>query len=97
MLEDTHIHSTVLKISSAIFTQSLLSLANFIVGFVVAKYATKSEYGIYVILFSIIGIAGNYQNALVNTPLTVLAPKKDPAEKDLFLSGLGFGQMTRIN
>lgn len=76
----------------AIFSQGLVSLANFMVGFAVAKFAIKSEYGIYVILFSTIGIIGTYQNALINTPLTVLAPKKGPDEKVLFLSGLAFGQ-----
>lgn len=82
----------VKKFSGAMFTQGMLSLANFMVGILVVKYAAKSEYGMYVILFSIIGILGNYQNALVNTPLTVLAPKKESAEKCLFFSGLGLGQ-----
>src|SRR4030067_3120129 len=63
----------VVKIfSGAMFTQGLLSLTNFAVGLCVAKYAEKSEYGIYVILFSTLGIVGNYQNALGNNPLTVL-------------------------
>lgn len=82
----------VQKVTSALFTQSMLSITNFIVGIVVAKYAAKSEYGVYVILFSIIGIAGSYQNALINSPLTVLAPKKEHAEEVRFLSGLGVGQ-----
>jgi len=74
------------------FTQGLLSLTNFVVGLCVAKYAEKSEYGIYVILFSTLGIVGNYQNALVNNPLTVLIHRKGGEEKPLFVSGLGFGQ-----
>lgn len=81
------------KISTAMFTQSMLSMANFVVGFAVAKFATKSEYGIYVILFSIMGIAGNYQNALINSPLTVLLPqKKESHDKVIFVSGLFYGQ-----
>lgn len=82
----------VRKMSSAMFTQGMLSVTNFIVGFAIAKYATKNEYGLYVILFSIIGIAGNFQNALVNDPMTVLLPKKNAEEKHSFLSGLGYGQ-----
>lgn len=82
----------VKKMSSAMFTQGMLSLTNFVVGFAIAKYATKNEYGLYVILFSIIGIAGNFQNALINDPLMVLAPKKDSEGKASFLSGLGYGQ-----
>lgn len=83
---------SVQKISTAMFTQSMLSLSNFVVGFAIAKFATKSEYGIYVILFSIMGIIGNYQNALINSPLTVLLPKKESREKVQFISGLAFGQ-----
>ena len=82
----------VQKFSGAMFTQGMLSGVNFAIGFLMVKYATKSEYGTYVILFSIIGILGNYQNALINTPLTVLSPKKESTEKESFLSGLGFGQ-----
>jgi len=82
----------VLKFSFAILTQSLLSLTNLIIGIVIAKYASKSEYGMYVILFSIIGLVGNYQGAIVNTPLTVLLPAKNAQEKQVFLAGLGYGQ-----
>jgi len=74
----------VLKFSFAILTQSLLSLTNLIIGIVIAKYASKSEYGMYVILFSIIGLVGNYQGAIVNTPLTVLLPAKNAQEKQVF-------------
>lgn len=80
------------QISGSILTQAVLSITNFIVAFSVARYAAKSEYGMYVILFSIMGIAAAYQGALINTPLTVLAPKKESTEKHLFLSGLAFGQ-----
>ena len=82
----------VQKILSAMFTQGLLSVSNFAIGLAIAKYAPKSEYAMFVILFSIIGIVGNYQNALINTPLAVLFHKKESTEKALFLSGLGFGQ-----
>ena len=77
---------------SAIFTQGMLSLTNFMIGFSLARYSTKSDYGLYVILYSIIVMVGNYQNALVNSPLTVLSPQKNEKEKISFLSGLGFGQ-----
>jgi len=70
----------------------MLSGVNFAIGFLMVKYATKSEYGTYVILFSIIGILGNYQAALINNPLTVLLPPKTSTERESFLSGLGFGQ-----
>lgn len=61
-------------------------------GFSVAKYAEKSEYGLFVIMISIIQILGNYQIAMINTPLTVFAPQKESEEKGSFISGLWFGQ-----
>lgn len=82
----------VQKLIGSMFTQGLLSMTNFALGLTVAKYASKSEYGIYVILFSVMGIVGNYQNALINTPLAVLFYKKELKERDLFVSGLGVGQ-----
>lgn len=76
----------------AMFTQGILSVASFVVGFVVARFADKSEYGLYVLLFSIIGIFGNYQNAIVNTPMTVLLRKRDKNESSKFISGFAVGQ-----
>jgi len=86
------LRDTAKTISMAVFTQAMLSFTNFIVAVSIAKFATKAEYGIYVILFSIIGIIGTYQNALVNTPLTVLAPVKQGTDRTSFLSGLALGQ-----
>jgi len=82
----------VRKMTGAIFAQGLLSVVNFVIGLTIARYADKKEYGLFVILFSIIGILGSYQNALVNTPLTVLLPSKVSSEKESFISGLYFGQ-----
>lgn len=83
---------TVLKVGGALFSQTVLSISNFIVGFSVARFALKSEYGIYIILFSLMGIVGNYQNALVNTPLMVLHNPKTEEERVQLFSGLGVGQ-----
>lgn len=89
--------STVQKIGSAMFTQSMLSIINCFIAFSIAKYASKNDYGMYVIMFSIIELAGNYQAALINTPLTVLAPQKKATENVSFLSGLGFGQFLLLS
>jgi O-antigen/teichoic acid export membrane protein len=80
------------KFVTAIFTQSMLSIVNFLVGFFVIRFATKKEYGIFVILSSITTIVGNYQGAIINVPLTVLLSKKQPEARDLFVSSLGSGQ-----
>jgi len=80
------------KLAGGIFTQSLLSVTNFIVGILIARQTSKDDYGIYVMAFSTIMIAISFQNALVNSPLTVLFPEKNDEKKNILISGLGFGQ-----
>ena len=74
----------------AMFTQGLLSVVSFLIGFVIAVKAQKAEYGLYVLLFSIIGIFGNYQNAIVNTPLTILMRKQE--NEKTFIGSFALGQ-----
>jgi O-antigen/teichoic acid export membrane protein len=74
----------VRKVVGAIFTQGLLSMTSFLIGIVMARYTDKEEYGLYILLFSFIGIAGNIQNAFANSPLTVLYSARDEqGRKDL--------------
>jgi O-antigen/teichoic acid export membrane protein len=80
------------KIFIAIVSEGLLSLSNFFLGILVARYAIKSEYGLYVVLFSIIGIIGAYQNALINGPMMVLIHHKNEEEKKIYASSLEKGK-----
>ena len=83
---------SVLDIARAMFSQGLVSASSFGVGIIIARFAAKQEYGLYVLLFSIIGIFGNYHNAMINTPFTVLFRRKEPRERENFLAGLATGQ-----
>ena len=83
---------TVLKVFGAVFTQGLLSGTNFVINLSIARYASKADYGKYVILFSILLIFGSYQNALFNSPFLVLHSKKKAGKQTRFLSGLFHGQ-----
>jgi len=85
-------NATVQKFAGAIFTQSILSATNMIIGILVARSTQKEEYALYVIAFNIIIGAMSYQNAIINAPFTVLAPAKNDAEKNGFASGLYYGQ-----
>ena len=89
-------NSSVKKILGAIFTQGLLSLISFVISLFLTRYSDKAEYGIYVVLFSIMGIAGNFQNAFANSPVTVLFGKKTEKEKKDLISGMGIIQIIAI-
>ncbi|HEX2957189.1 MAG TPA: hypothetical protein VHO70_10165 [Chitinispirillaceae bacterium] len=78
----------------SVFTQGMLSVASFVLSFVIAVKASKEEYGLYILLFNIIGIFGNYQNAVINTPLTILLRKQQDEKK--FIGSFAFGQWLLI-
>jgi O-antigen/teichoic acid export membrane protein len=80
------------KMIGSVFTQTLMSATNFLIGLFLIRTAAKTEYGLYVVCFSIVQIFIGVQNALVNTPLTVLYPDKKGKQKESFLSGLAIGQ-----
>lgn len=80
------------KIITAVFSQGMLSFSNFVIGVLMAKYSEKTEYGMYVILFSFIGILGGYQNALINAPLMVKINNKYGHEKIIYISSLSVGK-----
>jgi O-antigen/teichoic acid export membrane protein len=79
------------KIGMAIFSEGMLSFSSSLVGILVAKFAIKSEYGMYVILFSIISLVGGYQNALFSGPMMVLIHGKDEAARKSYVAGLARG------
>ena len=80
------------KFLASIVSQGLISLTNFFIGIAIARMATKGDYGVYVLAFSIIMIATSVQNALINSPLTVLFPAKSIEQREQFVSGLAWGQ-----
>jgi len=80
------------KILTAIVSEGMLSVSNFAIGILMAKYAAKTEYAMYVIMFSIIGFFGAYQNAIINGPLMVLINHKNEKEKKRYISSLAVGK-----
>ena len=88
-----HLLSPLVRLlAGGIFSQGLLSISNFLIGILIARQASKTEYGIFVVAFSIIMIFISVQNALVNSPLIVLLPNKKGRLKEEFLSGKAIGQ-----
>jgi len=80
------------KIITTIFSQGMLSVANFIIAIIIAKYATKEEYGLYVFFFSFIGIFHGYHSAVISAPLMVLVNHKIGRDRDLYVASLSVGR-----
>ncbi|MBN1603707.1 MAG: hypothetical protein JW915_18995 [Chitinispirillaceae bacterium] len=78
----------------SIFTQGMLSVVSFLISIILAVKTTKKEYGLYILLFSIISIFGNYHNAVINTPLTILL--RTQKCRNAFISSFAFGQWILI-
>ncbi len=80
------------KLAGSVLTQVFLSAVNFLIGLYLIRTATKEEYGLYVLCFSTLQIFLSLQNAVVNTPLTVVLPAKRHEQKEAFICGLAVGQ-----
>lgn len=72
--------------------QVLLSAANFAIGVFLIKNTSKEDYGVYVFAYAIILFIIGVQNALITNQMTVMAPRKESAERDAFCSALMVGQ-----
>jgi O-antigen/teichoic acid export membrane protein len=80
------------KIVTAVFSQGMLSIANLMVGIAMAKYASKSEYGLYVFFFSVIGIMGGYHNAIISAPLMVIVNSKKRSDRERYIKSVAMGR-----
>jgi len=80
------------KIITTVFAQGLLSIANFLIAIVLVKYATKEEYGLFVFLFSFVGIFHGYHSAVISAPLMVLVNQKMGSDKEAYVSSLAVGR-----
>jgi len=73
----------------AILDRTLLSATNFAVGILLIRRASEAEYGLYVLAHSAILLLIGFQNALITTPMSVMAPKQESNERQHFISTLG--------
>jgi len=65
--------------------QGFCSIANFLTGVLVARACSKSEYGVYVLCFTLLTVAMNIQTSLTGTPFTVFSPRLRDKEHRLYL------------
>ncbi len=73
--------------------QAALSAVTFAVGLAFLYRGTPAQYGLFTLLASAVYLLGSAQNALVNTPMIVLAPRMKPGEVERFEQALFAGLM----
>ncbi len=66
--------SWVLKCSTAIMDHGLISLSNFLLGIVLARYLGSEQYGAYALAFSTFVLLSLVHSALAMEPMSVFAP-----------------------
>jgi O-antigen/teichoic acid export membrane protein len=64
--------------SAAVIDQILLSLANFVVGFLLIRKASDSDYGLFVLVQSSVQLLITAQGAWLSGPLAIVASKRTP-------------------
>ena len=76
----------------AAIDQGLNSFVNLIVQFILIKTVTKDEFGYYSLGLSIIMYQMSFQNAVVNTPITVSLAERNEFEKNKYVASVFNGQ-----
>jgi O-antigen/teichoic acid export membrane protein len=87
------VNSVITRAGIAAADQTLLSAVNFVVQIILIKTTSKDEYGLYSLGFSIIMYLMSFQNAIVNTPITVTLAERTSEEKNKYVSSVFAGQL----
>src|SRR2546426_1589201 len=64
--------------AGSVGTQALVSATGFATAILVARYFPREEFGIFVVVSSLLNVIGSFQIALFANPFTVLRPQLDP-------------------
>src|SRR5580704_16165585 len=65
----------------SIFDQVVLSLTNFLVGFVLIRYASDHDYALYVLVQSALQLIVSVHNSYLTGPVAILTPKLPADER----------------
>jgi O-antigen/teichoic acid export membrane protein len=68
----------------AVFDQSVVSGTNFISALLVVRSCTTAEFGTYVLIFGVLALLVDLQNAVISTPHTVTVPSLPEERRPLF-------------
>ncbi len=88
IMEENDVH----KIITIVFAQGMLSITNFSIGILLAKFASKEEFGIYVLFFSFVGFLSGFHNAFFTSPLMVLAGQKEESERTPYVVSISIAR-----
>lgn len=74
-------HRGLRLFSSAILDQVVLSGTNFVAGFLLIRYATDQDYGLYVLVQATLLLLVSTHNAWLTAPLAILTPRLEPEQR----------------
>jgi O-antigen/teichoic acid export membrane protein len=75
-------------LSSAMFSQALLSAASFLVGLLLVRGTSDTQYGYYILCLSAIVLLVSLQNAMFNPPLAIGLNRLEPKARSELVGGL---------
>lgn len=78
--------------SAALIDQVLLSGANFVVGILLIRKASASDYGMFVLVQSTVLLLLTAQSAWLTSPLAILAPKRTPELRAMMVGAVEAAQ-----
>src|SRR5215467_6782600 len=74
--------------AGTIFDQALYSLTNFLVGVLLARAVVQEEYGVYVLILSLIMAIMGVQRALISAPYTIRSETFQQRELDEYTGSI---------
>ncbi len=77
-----------------LFDQGCSSITTFLIGVLVARACTKSEYALYVLGFTVLVIVQLVQRSIVSTPFTVYSPQMNNARRASYFGSKLIHQLT---
>ncbi len=80
------------QFSTTVIDQVVLSAANFIIGFLLIRRTTDSDYGMFVLVQSAITLLISAQMAWLSSPLAVVTPSKPPPLRRLMIGAVELSQ-----
>lgn len=88
MLSRFQIMPAIRQGSIILLDQGALSVANFITGILVARSTTKEEYGIYVLIWSVLMIVQGVHKGIASVPYTIYSPRLNARERTSYLGSI---------
>jgi len=68
----------------SVVTQAVVSATGFATAILVARHFPRQEFGIFVVVSSLLNVVGSFQIALLSNPFTVLRPELDPTNNGTY-------------